>query len=370
MKRKVMKKTLAMVLATTMCAATLVGCGSTTEAEKETTTESVASSTEVAESVETTSESESEELVKVTMYGITDPQISAQQIIATEMGFFAEEGIEAENVFIEASGDLPAYIASGEAQVSFESTYTCTQLEAQGVPMKMLMGTTNIGGTQCVVAGKDFNVESAKDLEGATMGMMNGSGVYVAVRNMAEELGIDYTTINVVPLSPSEQVAALANGSIDMMACWEPWVSTAVEQGGTVLFSGIESNMPEYQGDVKWLNFYSTFQVTEEFYEENYDLCVKMCRALVKATDYINENPEECAEIIAGVINNDKDTVYDIMQKNVYEATFDNDFYEATVEMANYMYEMGNIDNVPDFTEYGEPSCLREVDPSLATYGE
>ncbi len=53
---------------------------------------------------------------------------------------------------------------------------------------------------------------SAKDLEGCTMGMMNGSGVYIAVRNMAEQMGIDWTKINVVYLSPSEQIAALANG--------------------------------------------------------------------------------------------------------------------------------------------------------------
>lgn len=53
---------------------------------------------------------------------------------------------------------------------------------------------------------------SAKDLEGCTMGMMNGSGVYIAVRNMAEQMGIDWSKINVVYLSPSEQIAALANG--------------------------------------------------------------------------------------------------------------------------------------------------------------
>ena len=36
--------------------------------------------------------------------------------------------------------------------------------------------------------------------------------------------------------------------------------------------------------------------------------------------------------------------------------------------MAEYMNEMGNIDNVPDFDSYGDPSVLKEVLPEAATY--
>ena len=35
--------------------------------------------------------------------------------------------------------------------------------------------------------------------------------------------------------------------------------------------------------------------------------------------------------------------------------------------MAEYMNEMGNIDNVPDFDSYGDPSVLKEVLPEAAT---
>lgn len=57
-------------------------------------------------------------------------------------------GLDVTNVLIESSGDLPSYIASGEAPVSCESTYTCTEMAAADVPMKMLTSTTDIGGTQ------------------------------------------------------------------------------------------------------------------------------------------------------------------------------------------------------------------------------
>ena len=41
-----------------------------------------------------------EELTPVTIYGVSDPQISAQQIIAKEKGFFEEQGLDVTNVLI------------------------------------------------------------------------------------------------------------------------------------------------------------------------------------------------------------------------------------------------------------------------------
>ena len=71
------------------------------------------------------------------------------------------------------------------------------------------------------------------------------------------------------------------------------------QMGGKLLFTGSKSYLPDYEGDVDWLKFYSTLQVTKDFYDNNYDTCVKLVKAFVEATDYINENMEECAGIIA-----------------------------------------------------------------------
>lgn len=63
---------------------------------------------------------------KIVAYGVIDPQISAQQIIADKKGYFKEEGLNVENKFVQAGGDISPLISGGEAQVSFESPYTDT----------------------------------------------------------------------------------------------------------------------------------------------------------------------------------------------------------------------------------------------------
>ena len=349
--RRLSKKVVSVLTVAAMGMALLAGCGDSGKS-----------------SGTTAASSDDGGLTPVTIYGVTDPQEAAQIVIAKEKGYFEEEGLDVTNKLIESSSDLPAYIASGEAPVSAESQYTCTEVAAQGVKLKTLMTNSNTSNTQGLILGKGQTIKSAKDLEGKKLGIMNGAGFMLAIQNMCEEMGVDINKIDIVYLSPSEQVAALENGSIDMMACWEPYMSQALDAGGTLLFTGVKSYFPKKTGDVDWLNFYSTFEVTEDYYNENRDTCVKLVKAMTKATDYINANLDECAGIIAKELNNDKDAIYAIMAQNTYENIFDDTFEKAVNDMAQYMKDAGNIDNVPDFNSYCDPSVLKEVKPENATY--
>lgn len=358
------RKLLTIVSALFVCGVIAAGCGKSSQDNGSAgTEESTEASAEAAGSDEKT-------LTPVTIYGVTDPQEAAQIIIAKEKGFFEEEGLDVTNVLIESSSDIPAYIVSGEAPVSAESEVACIEVAAQGVGLKTLMTTSNICNNQGFIIGPNTEIQSAKDLEGKTLGIMSGAGFMRAIQNMCADMGVDIEKMEIVYLSPAEQVAALENGSIDMMACWEPYMSQAIDMGGTLLFTGIQSYFPEYTEEVDWMNFYSTFEVTEEYYEENYDTCVSLVKAIVKATDYINENLDECAGIIAANLNNDKDAIYAIMSSNVYVTMFDQTFADALNDMAQYMYEAGNISEVPDFDTYCDPTILKEVAPEKVTYSK
>ena len=304
---------------------------------------------------------------KIVAYGVIDPQISAQQIIADKKGYFKEEGLEVENKLLQSGGDISPLISGGEAQVSFESPYTDIAVAANGVPVKIVAPMADIGNTQCVVARKDAGINKAKDLEGKKIGMAAGSGVLIAIRNMAKDMNVDVNKINFVTLSPSDQIAAMEHGDIDAMACWEPWVSNGQKAGGKLLFSGLKSYLEDKQGDVSWLSFYTTMQVTDNFLKERPEDVKAMLRALKKATDFINEHPDEAAEIIAKEINLDKDQVKHIMAQNKYDMKFDAHFKAACTEMSAFMLEMKNIPTNPDFTKYADPSSLKAVDASLVT---
>ena len=280
---------------------------------------------------------------KLIAYGESDPQVSGQQIIAEEKGFFKEEGLNIENKLMTGPDENASLVASGDAKICFGSMYNNISVAANGVKVKVVSPLVNAAGTQSVVARKGLEINSPKDLEGKKIGMTNGAGVLIAIRNMCEATGVDINKIQFVNLGVSDQLAALDRGDIDAMAAWEPWVGKAIDHGGTLLFSGTKSNLPGAQGDVHWIDFYMTLQVTQDFYDKNPETVEKLLRALNKATNYINEHPEDAAKIIAKRINIDEKECLRIMQENEYTMQYDQQFVDGANSMANFMLEMGNI---------------------------
>lgn len=304
---------------------------------------------------------------KIVAYGELDPQVSGQQIIAEEKGFFKEEGLEVENKLMNGPDENAPLVASGEAKVCFGSIYNNISVAANGVKVKVVAPLANAAGTQAVVAGKNTAITSPKDLEGKKIGMTNGAGVLIAIRNMCAATGTDINKIQFVNLQASEQLASLDKGDIDAMAAWEPWIGKAVNQGGKELFNGVKSYLPGAEGDVHWIDFYMTVQVQDDFAKKNPETVKKLLRALHKATDYINEHPEESAKIIAKRINVDEETCLRIIRKNRYSMKFDQQFMEGTDNMAKFMLDMKNISAVPKLNDYIDIAVMKELYPADVT---
>lgn len=304
---------------------------------------------------------------KLTLYGELDPQVSGQQIIAEEKGFFKDEGLDVENKLMNGPDENAPLVASGEAKICFGSVYNNISVAANGVKVKVVAPLANAAGTQAVVAGKNVAINSPKDLEGKKIGMTNGAGVLIAVRNMCEATGTDINKIQFVNLQASDQLASLEKGDIDAMAAWEPWVGKAVAQGGKELFNGTHSYLPGAEGDVHWIDFYMTVQVQDSFLKSHPETVEKVLRALHKATDYINEHPEESAEIISKRINVDKETCLRIIKKNKYSMKFDDQFMEGTNNMAKFMMDMKSIKKVPEIKSYVDTSLMKKLYPDEVT---
>lgn len=307
-------------------------------------------------------DSDALETEEVTLYGVIDTQVSAQQLIADELGYFEDEGLDVTNNIVQSGPDIGPLIASGDAQASFETTITNISLSANNVPTVIVAPMANISGTQAVIAHPDLDVTSASDIEGATIGMVQGAGVSIALHNMAQDLGVDMDTVDFINMNPSDQIAALDNGDIDIMAAWEPWISIGMEQGAQFLFSGRESDLPEQSGDVDWMQYYSTFQVTEDFLEDNPNTVKALLRALNRATEFINDNREDAVDILDEHLESlPREQVEEIMERNTYSMEVRDDMQEGSEVIADYMMEMDNIPEIPAFEDYTNFDLLEEV---------
>ena len=307
------------------------------------------------------------ELKSFTIVGVRDAQISSQQILADKLGYFADEGLEITNHLIESGPDIAPMISGGSADVSIQTNFMDIILKSNDVPVKIIAPLAQIAGTQAVVGGKDLVLNSAKDLEGKTIGIPSGADVMIAITNMGEELGVDVSKIKFVNLAPSDAVVALESSDIDAMAAWEPFITKGINAGGKFLFSGTKAALPELQGDVRWMSVHTTIQVTDGFLGKYPNTLKAVLRALKRATDYINENREEAIKMLAPELHLSEEELTEIMSRNVYSMVVDDAYWNGSngPEVGEYLLSVGNIQSIPDRKSYHDLSLLKEIDSSL-----
>ncbi|EIJ80437.1 nitrate/sulfonate/bicarbonate ABC transporter substrate-binding protein [Bacillus methanolicus PB1] len=311
--------------------------------------------------------SDEPEVKKVTLVGVRDAQISSQQIIAEKLGYFKEEGLTVTNQLIESGPDIGPMVAGGSAPISFQTNFMDIILASSGVKVKIVAPLAQIAGTQAVVAGKDSNINSPKDLEGKTIGIPSGADVMIAIQNMAKYYNVDMKKIKFVNLAPSDALTALEKGDIDVMAAWEPFITKAIHNGGKLLFSGTKDNFEGKNKEVDWMSVHTTLQATDDFLKENPNTVKAIIRALIKATDYINEHREESIKILAPELHLKENELKEIMNRNVYSMSVDHSFLNKSngKEVGEYLVKVGNIQTVPDKKDYIDFSLLKEVEPNL-----
>lgn len=356
------RKLISMIMVAAMTTLMLAGCGSTGNTASSSQTTPASASTDAQTGSQT--EGSGKELISVKALGEFDPQISGQQIIAKELGYFEEEGLDVDLELLTDPSISTTMIASGEAQFYSASQYQNINLVDKGTDVCVIAPVVNAGNTQVVVGGPNLEITSAKDLEGKKMGYTDGAGVIVAVRNMCNDLGVDFDSFELVNLQASDMLASLKRGDIDFFAAWEPWGLKAEEFGGKVLFTGTQSYLPENTGSVDYLDFIVCINANRDFYEKDPDACAAYVRAMIKATDYINSNMKEAAKIIAAQINLDEEECYNIMQKNEYNVAFDDTYKNSCESLAAYMKESGMTSSLVAYDSFNETSVLASIDAS------
>jgi ABC-type nitrate/sulfonate/bicarbonate transport system substrate-binding protein len=305
------------------------------------------------------------ELKSVTAWGVIDAQISSQQILAAKKGYFTANGLDVKNRLVQSGPDIGPLISGGSAQVSFETTITVIIVNANNVNAVIVTPLANIGGTQAVVARRSLALRSAKDLEGKRIGMAEGAGVFIAIRNMGKAMGVDISKLKFINMLPADQVAALSRGDIDLMACWEPWVTKAIEAGGEFLFSGKLSNLPGKKGPVDWMNFHSTMQVTRDFLTKNPETITRMLMGLREATEFVNAHRTQAIDLLAPELHLKKTELAAMMNRNVYSMVVDDSFRQDCDAFTSFLYGGKKIPTEPNIRHYTDFSMLARVDPSL-----
>ena len=305
---------------------------------------------------------------KLEIWGVYDPNISAQLALAAKLDLFKREAnLDVSCHFIESGTTMSADILNAERKpFAFTQTpITSILLHEQGFSTKLLAPLADIAGTQQVVVQEAAKIGAPKDLEGKRVGMAQEAAVYIAVKNMARDCDVDLNKVQFAHLLPHEQLKAFQEGELDAMACWEPWTARARMSGGKFYFSGNRSEIPGMEGDVNWLINQSCVIVPDDYLKSHPKQVIAMLNVLRKSTDLINRHRKEVIKELAEFFGITRVELMMTMRKNKYAMGLDTIFRLGVLGLRDFFYENGRVSSRFKEDTLYDTSYLKEVDPSL-----
>ena len=214
--------------------------------------------------------------------------------ISQDKSWFEEEGLNLASYESYVTGmALASALARGDIQVAYICLIPAINVYANAkVPIKIVAGTHKYG-YGLVVNVK--NVKTIKDLEnpGIRIGCVReGGAVDVLLHKTIDKYDLDENKIlnNVQRMNPSKQVLAIKAGQLDAAFLPEQWATMAEESSFKMLLMSQEV-WPEMQGSV--------LVVKDKLIRDHPDLVGKLVKVSQKATGWINQHPQEAAEIVA-----------------------------------------------------------------------
>lgn len=213
--------------------------------------------------------------------------------VAESLGYFEDQGLEVE-IVQPPEGGADALVASGRAQfgVSFQDSM------APGVAGDNALPTTAVAAliqhnTSGIISRKGEGMDTPKGMEGKKYATWDGPIEVAMIQNVVEQDGGDFSKVEMIPSTVTDEVSALESGSVDAIWIFYAWAGVKFE------LTGAETDYFAFKDINPVFDYYTPVVIANnEFLEEEPETAKKFLTALRDGYEYAIENPEAAADIL------------------------------------------------------------------------
>lgn len=273
--------------------------------------------------------------------------------VAMEKGYLDDEGIKWERVDFGGS-DIQAALGSSMIDCGFGLVGKFIQPIENGLNMVITSGM-HTGCTKLLVRA-DSGIESVADLKGRTIGVSSlASSEAITAKCALNAAGVDISAdggeVAFAVYSTTDQPAALMNGAVDAISTPDPVATNAENEYGLKVLLDTAVTEP-YASEYCCVSF-----VSSELAEKHPDIAAAFTRAVLKASAFVAENPEEAAQIqIDGeYVSGDARANAEILKGYKYIPSVQGG-YDALVNVAADLHDIGLLKESTDVSALVERS--------------
>lgn len=215
--------------------------------------------------------------------------------VADELGYFADEGIEVEAINTgSGSPDALRLVGGGGADFGFADLPSLVTARSQNVPVVALAAVNQVTPLGLCTLADNVELAAVSDLEGLTVGVHPAGSTYIFYQALVAANDVDRAQIEEVTVTPPYENYLIQN-QVDAVICYIDAEVPLLEDA-----AGGEGSLSILLGSDNGYDAYgSGLFTTEEMIENDPDLVQRFTNAYLRAFEYVNENPEETAQLLA-----------------------------------------------------------------------
>ncbi|WP_306231912.1 ABC transporter substrate-binding protein [Agrococcus beijingensis] len=221
--------------------------------------------------------------------------LHSTMFVTDEKGFFAEEGIEIEQILPgTSSGDTLRLVGSGQGDFGMADLPTLVVAQSQEIPVQAIGAVNQTSPLAMCTLADEHTLESPADLEGLTVGVQASGSTYVFYKALLATNGVDASALTELTVQPPYE-QYLLTGQVDTVPCYVDAEITILEE-----HAGGEGSLSVLRGPEWGYDAYGTGVFTSDrMIAEDPELVQRFMNAYVKGLQYVIDNPREAAEILA-----------------------------------------------------------------------
>lgn len=210
----------------------------------------------------------------------------AGHYVAVAKNFFKEEGVNVTDNYFQVATDVNTALLAGKVDLAWTGGPDMVVMASQDPSLRLIMLSDYSNGADGILAR---NITKPEDLKGKDVAWESLPLQALLLQKYLEGTGLTQQDIQLQVLTASEAATAFAAKKIDVAITYEPWLSTAVQQGqGQVIFSSKDTNIIPVGLVAK-----------ESVIQERRNEILAFIRAIDKGVKFVRETPQEANSIVA-----------------------------------------------------------------------
>ena len=262
--------------------------------------------------------------------------------VAQHNGYFEEAGLDVEIVQPPEDG-ASMLVASGKAQFGITAQDSITSALTGDSPLPITAVAAIIAhNTSGIVSRAGEGMTSPKGLEGKKYATWNNPVELGTIKKVVEADGGDFDSIELIPSTVTDEIAALSAKSVDAIWIYYAWTGVNMEvknfAADYFAFSDID---PVF-------DFYTPVIIGQnKFLEENPETAKAFMQAVSRGYEFAIQNPDEAAEILCSEVPElDRELVYESQKYLADKYRADSEYWgEIDPERWNAYYNWINENN-------------------------